>query len=65
MFLGIQDPSVWIAFVLMFLVTAAAAVYGIVMWNKGDNIDPEEEEEKKKWIKDEISLEEEVDGGVS
>ncbi len=65
MFLGIPDVSVWVAFLLMFLVTGAAVVYGIVMWNKGDNRDPEEEQEKKKWVEEEIALEEKVDGGVS
>ncbi len=65
MFLGIPDASVALAYLLMVLVTAAAVVYGIVMWNKGDNKDPDEEIEKKKWAKEEIALEEKVDGGVS
>ena len=64
MFLGIPDVSVWLAYLLMFLAAAAAVVYGLVMWNKGDD-DPGEKSEKKKWAEDEIALEEKVDGGVS
>ncbi len=65
MFLGIPDVSVWLAYLLMFLAAAAAVVYGLIMWNKGDNDDPGEKPEKKKWAEDEIALEEKVDGGVS
>ncbi len=64
MFLGIPDVSVWLAYLLMFLAAAAAVVYGLVMWNKGDE-DLDEKPEKKKWVEDEIALEEKVDGGVS
>ena len=65
MFLGIPDVSVWLAYLLMFLTAVAAIIYGAVMWNKGDTTDEEETTEKKKWTKEEIALEEKVDGGVS
>ncbi len=65
MFLGIPDTSVWLGYLLMLLATAAAIIYGIVMWNKGGNTDSEEEAEKQRWMEEEIALEEKVDGGVS
>ena len=60
---GIPDPSVAMAFLLLILSTLISAVYGIVNWNKGEATEAELETEKQ-WMKEEIELEEEVDGGV-
>jgi len=34
--LGIEDPWVWLAYILCILSTLLCVVYGIVTWNKGD-----------------------------
>ncbi len=60
---GIPDPSVAMAFLLLILSTLMSAIYGIVNWNKGEATE-EELETEKQWMKEEIELEEEVDGGV-
>ncbi|MCK5201143.1 MAG: hypothetical protein KAR21_22470 [Spirochaetales bacterium] len=65
MILGIPDFSVGLAYLLMILLTLVSAVYGFVNWNKGGDLTDEELETERKWMKEEIALEEEVDGGVS
>lgn len=64
-FLGIPDPSVWIAYVGVILSMILCVVYGAVNWNKEGDISPEEEVEEKNWAKEEKELDEEVaDGGT-
>jgi len=60
---GIPDFSVAAAFLLIILTTVISTVYGIIMWNRGDASD-EEIQTERKWMKEEIELEETVDGGV-
>ncbi len=36
MVLGIEDPGVWLAYLLSLISAVACVVYGIVNWNKGD-----------------------------
>ncbi len=65
MFLGIPDPSVWIAYLGVILSTVLCVVYGIIMWNKEGLISPKEADEEKKWAEEEKELDEEVsDGGT-
>ena len=59
---SIPDPSVAAAFLLVILTTLGSAVYGILNWNKGEASE-EELQIEKKWMKEEIELEEAVDGG--
>jgi flagellar basal body-associated protein FliL len=63
MILGIPDPSIWIAYLLLIILTLLCVVYGIVMWNKEGDISVEEAQEEKQWSREEIELEEEVSGG--
>jgi hypothetical protein len=63
MVLGIPDPSIWIAYLLLIALTLLCIVYGILNWNKEGEISAEEEKEEKQWSKEEIELEEEVAGG--
>ncbi|HOA72501.1 MAG TPA: hypothetical protein PL151_08480 [Phycisphaerae bacterium] len=35
--LGIEDPFVWLAYVLSAVSTLLCVVYGIVNWNRGDD----------------------------
>ena len=41
--LGIDDPMVWLAYILCLGSTLLCAVYGLANWNKGDDqIAPED-----------------------
>lgn len=33
---GINDPGIWLAYLLAFACLAYSIVFGIVMWNKDD-----------------------------
>ncbi|NPV00568.1 MAG: hypothetical protein HPY53_04215 [Brevinematales bacterium] len=63
MVLGIPDPSIWIAYLLLIALTLLCIIYGIINWNKQGDISDEEAKEEKQWSKEEIELEEEVSGG--
>ncbi|OHD57308.1 MAG: hypothetical protein A2014_09045 [Spirochaetes bacterium GWF1_49_6] len=63
MVLGIPDPSIWVAYLLLIILTLLCIVYGLVNWNKEGDISDEEAKEEKQWSKEEIELEEEVSGG--
>ena len=48
--LGIEDPGVWLAYVLCIVSVIISIVYGAANWNKGDEpVYPED----VKWVKDE------------
>jgi hypothetical protein len=52
--LGIQDPQIWMAYVLTIASALFCVIYGIMNWNKGDEpVYPEDE----KWVKDQTSVE--------
>jgi hypothetical protein len=34
--LGIDDPQIWLAYVLCFLSAVGCIVYGALNWNKGE-----------------------------
>ena len=34
--LGIDDPYVWLAYLLCIASTIACVVYGLITWNRGD-----------------------------
>jgi hypothetical protein len=64
MFLGIPDPGIWIAYILIFLLALVCVVYGALNWNKEGDISAEEAEEERIWAKEEIEIEEELAGEV-
>ena len=52
--LGIDDPQIWIAYLLCILSTIFCIIYGISRWNKGDEpVYPED----KRWLEDEKEVE--------
>lgn len=54
-FLGIEDPQIWLAYLLCIASTLFCLVYGMLNWNKGDEaVYPED----IKWVKDEKVVEE-------
>jgi hypothetical protein len=55
--LGIEDPGVWVAYLLCLLSTLLCVVYGAINWNKGD--EPTGPEDVK-WAKEEEKVEEEL-----
>lgn len=57
MVLGIESPSVWLAYVLSLASAAVCVGYGIVNWNKGE--EPVQKEDVD-WAKEEKSEVEET-----
>jgi hypothetical protein len=57
-FMGISDPSIWMAYLLCIIATIACVVYGAMNWNKGA-IDATEED--KKWAVEEEKIEKEFE----
>jgi hypothetical protein len=47
---GIDDPQVWGAYLLCILSAVFCAVYGMVNWNKGDDVVHVED---KEWVEGE------------
>jgi len=63
MILGIPDPIVSSAFILLIVSTLICVIYGAVNWNKEGEISDEELNAEKEWMKEEIEIEEEISGG--
>ncbi len=57
-FMGIKDPSIWMAYLLCILSTIACVVYGVMYWNKGA---ADTTEEDKKWALEEEEIEKEFE----
>jgi hypothetical protein len=54
---GIDDPQVWLAYLLCIAATAFSVVYGVLNWNVGDEpVHPE----NKEWVKEEKSVQEQL-----
>lgn len=56
---GIDNPGIYIAYLLVFLCTAFAIVFGIISWNKG-KITKEELEDDLKWEEKDDQLKKEI-----
>lgn len=54
---GIDDPQVWLAYLLCILSALFAVAYGVANWNKGD--EPVSNEDKK-WVEEEKQAEKEL-----
>ncbi len=50
MVLGIEDPGVWLAYVLSLVSAALCVIFGIANWNKGE--EPVKKEDTD-WAKEE------------
>ena len=59
MLLGIQDPWVWLAYVLCIASSLLCVIWGIARWNAAEPAD-EPEEEVRHWVKEEEKVEEEL-----
>lgn len=55
--LGIDDPQVWLAYVLCIASAGFSVVYGILNWNEGDDVVHQED---KEWVKEEKAVEEKL-----
>lgn len=55
--LGIQDPGIWIVYLLCIFCAVFCVYYGLRNWNKGDE---EVSSEDIKWVKDEKGVEEKL-----
>jgi len=56
--LGLQDNSIFIAYMLSILSALGCIVYGLLNWNKGDNDEPKQIQEEQNWDTDEQKLNE-------
>jgi len=55
--LGIDDPGVWLAYLLCIASAVFCVIYGMLRWNTGDEaVYPED----IKWVKDEKIAEEDL-----
>jgi len=63
MFIGIPDPSVAAAYIMLILAVLLCTVYGIVKWNSEGEISEKELLDEKKWSQEEIELEQDISGG--
>jgi hypothetical protein len=54
--LGIEDKYVALAYILCIASTLLCVVYGIVMWNKGDDVKSED----VKWAQEEKKVEDKL-----
>ena len=53
---GIEDPSIYMAYVLTFLSMLICVVYGVVYWNKGGENEAQEIQEELNWEKEENKI---------
>ena len=51
--LGLQDASVWLAYLLCILSTILCVVYGVINWNRGEEEEQEvSSPEVSKWAEE-------------
>ena len=54
--IGIDDPGIYMGYLLAVLSLLACIVYGIMNWNKGEETEIEEIEKDLEWeVKDELT----------
>jgi hypothetical protein len=56
--LGLQDNSIFCAYMLSILSTLGCIVYGILNWHKGANNETSEMLEEQQWESEEITINE-------
>ncbi|MBP7830604.1 MAG: hypothetical protein KA248_11870 [Kiritimatiellae bacterium] len=59
MLLGIEDPWVWLAYILCIASTVLCVVWGVLRWNREDTV-VEPEAEVRHWAEEEDKVEEEL-----
>jgi hypothetical protein len=57
---GIEDPGIWLAFLLIFLSVGYSIYYGLRNWNTGHEPDPIEISEDVSWEKVDDKIKEEI-----
>jgi len=59
--LGLEAPSIWLAYLLSILAALLCVVYGIVTWNRGGRVETRVvEPEVREWVEEEKEIEEEL-----
>jgi hypothetical protein len=56
--LGLEDNSIFLAYILSIVSALGCLVYGIVNWNKEGDNEKQEIKEEKKWESDEEKISE-------
>lgn len=57
---GIENPGIYLAYLLVFLCTAFAIGFGIVNWNKGKPIDEESLRSDLEWEENEEKFRDDI-----
>ena len=60
--LGFGDFSVFAAYLLCILSAILCVVYGIINWNRGGEVSPEEAAEEARWEAEERKIDDELTG---
>lgn len=58
--LGIEDPGIYLGYILTILSLIACIVYGILNWNKGMETDSEELQKDLDWEEKDEQLKSEI-----
>ena len=56
--LGLSNFSVFLSYILVFILAGSCILYGILHWNKEGEISEEEIQEEKTWLREELEIEE-------
>lgn len=56
------DAGVFMAYLLIFASVLLCIIYGLINWNKGGNVTPEEASEESKWDQEEKEITDEIGG---
>lgn len=57
--LGVDDPWVWGVYLLCISSMLICVVYGVLNWNKGDEVEDSELSEETAWVEQEEKMENE------
>ncbi len=56
--LGLTNFSVFLSYILVFLLALTCILYGIINWNKEGELSEEEILEEQTWLREELELKE-------
>lgn len=60
--LGLTDPIVIAAYLLVIGCMLLCVIYGTIKWNKEGELSPEEVQEEKTWLAEELKIDKEIAG---
>lgn len=57
---GIDDPSIYLGYLLAIMSLLACVIYGIVNWNKGSDPEPTDLQKDAEWAEEEEIINEQL-----